>query len=148
VIIDLILAVLHHVFAFGLFALYAVEKSLIRSPLDARLMERIARLDAIYGAAAGGVVVIGILRVFFGLKGYQYYVGNVWFWAKMASFVVVALLSIRPTRAFGAWRRAARANPAFTPDPAEVEGVKTFLNAEGVLLLLVLVFAATMARYG
>jgi putative membrane protein len=147
-IIDLVLAVLHHVFAFGLFALYAAEKSLIRSPLDARMVERIARLDAIYGAAAGGVIVIGVLRVFFGLKGYQYYVGNLWFWAKMVSFVAVALLSLRPTRRFGGWRRAARANPAFTPDPGEVERVKAFLNAEGVFLLLVIVFAATMARYG
>jgi putative membrane protein len=147
-ILDLVLAVLHHVFAFGLFALYAAEKSLLRSPIDARLVERIARLDAIYGAAAGGVVVIGILRVFFGLKGYQYYVGNPWFWAKMASFVAVALLSIRPTRTFGAWRRAGRADPAFTPDAAEVQALKTFLNVEGAFLLLVVVFAATMARYG
>ena len=29
----------------------------------------------------------GVLRVFFGAKGYEYYLVNIFFWAKMALFV-------------------------------------------------------------
>jgi putative membrane protein len=146
-VVDLVLAILHHVFAFGLFAIFAAEKTLLGSPLGAPAIARLARLDAIYGAAAAGIIVIGVLRVFLGLKGYQYYVGNLWFWAKMASFVAVALLSIVPTRTFAAWRRSVRSDAAFAPGAAEVQRLKRFLDAEGAFLLLVLVFAATMARY-
>ena len=59
------------------------------------------------------IIVVGIGRVFFGLKGWEYYIYYWAFWAKMAAFVAVGLLSIRPTMRFIAWRKAAAGDPAF-----------------------------------
>ena len=146
--IDLILAILHHVAVFGLVAHLMAEAVLVRPDIGATQIERITRLDASYGATAGAVIVIGILRVIFGAKGYWYYLENPWFWAKMASVVAIALLSIPPTRQIQAWRRAARADAAFVPAAGEVASTLRLLRVESVFVVLVLIFAATMARYG
>ena len=59
---------------------------------------RLARVDAWFGIMAALVVAAGVLRVFFGAKGYEYYFVNIFFWAKMALFVGSASCrSRRPT---------------------------------------------------
>jgi putative membrane protein len=145
---DLTLAIAHHILVFGLVGIIMGEALLLRSGLGPGQVERIARLDRGYGITAGLVIVVGILRVIFGAKGYLYYVENPWFWAKMASFAGTALLSIRPTIRFLAWRRAAAADPAFLPPITEVQTQLGLLRAQAFLVVLVLVFAATMARFG
>jgi putative membrane protein len=145
---DLILAIAHHVLVFGLVGILMGEALLLRSGIAAGRLEQIARLDRGYGITAGLVIIVGILRVIFGAKGYLYYVQNPWFWAKMVSFAGIALLSIRPTVRFIAWRRAAAADPAFLPTSTEVQGVLDFLRLQALLVVLVLIFAAAMARFG
>ena len=81
----------------------------------------------------------------FGLKGYQYYLGNPWFWAKMGSFVAIGLLSIPPTLRFIAWSRASKVDPAFVPPDGEVRSTLAFLRGQSAFFVLVLIFAATMA---
>ncbi|TIL74004.1 MAG: DUF2214 family protein, partial [Mesorhizobium sp.] len=49
------------------------------------------------------IIVVGIGRVIYGLKGWEFYVYNWVFWAKMAAFVAVGLLSIIPTVRFASW---------------------------------------------
>jgi putative membrane protein len=73
---------------------------------------------------------VGIARVIYGAKGYLYYIENVWFWAKMASFAAIGLLSIPPTLRFFAWRKAAAATPDFVPVPAEIASAR-FLRSLG-----------------
>jgi putative membrane protein len=146
--IDLILAALHHILVFGLIGLLVAEGVLVRGAPTTPQIERIARLDRAYGGTAVTVIVVGVLRVVFGAKGYEYYVGNVWFWAKMASFAAVAVLSIWPTRQILVWRRAVAAQPSFTPAAAEVGRVLGFIRGESVFVVLILVFAAAMARFG
>jgi putative membrane protein len=73
----------------------------------------------------------------------------VFFWAKMAAFAAVALLSIAPTVRIVAWRRKAKVDPAFRPFEEEVNRVRAFLLAEAAVFVLIPVFAAVMARgYG
>jgi putative membrane protein len=145
---DLVLAILHHVLVFGLVTLIVSEALLLRGDLNAQMIDRLTRLDRSYGMTAMLIIVIGVLRVIFGLKGYQYYLGNPWFWAKMASFAAIGLLSIRPTMRFLAWSRAVRDNPAFVPATGEVTSTIQYIRAESIFVVLVLVFAATMARFG
>jgi putative membrane protein len=144
---DLTLAILHHILVFGLVSLIVSEGVLLRGALNAGQIERLARLDGAYGGTAIAVIIVGVLRVLFGIRGWEYYVGNPWFWAKMAGFVAVGILSTRPTMMFLAWQRAARTDPAFLPAAGEVQGALRFLRAESVFVVLVLVFAATMARF-
>ncbi|TGV61904.1 DUF2214 family protein, partial [Mesorhizobium sp. M00.F.Ca.ET.149.01.1.1] len=71
------------------------------------------------------------------------------FWAKMAAFITVGLLSIVPTSRFVSWNRQASGNPSFSVPAAELASVKNYVRVEGFIFLLIPVFAAAMARgYG
>lgn len=142
--LDLALAIAHHLFAFGLAAMLTAE---LGPGLSGETALRIARLDAGYGATAGLVLVAGILRVIFGAKGWAFYQVNPFFWAKMASFGIVGLLSIPPTIRFLRWRTALKADPTLVIADGEVRQTKRYLLAEGGVLLLVIAFAAAMARW-
>ena len=87
--------------------------------------------------------------MFFGPKGYEYYVANHIFWTKILLFVLVAVLSIPPTLKFRGWSRQSRANAAYRPEAGEIGGVKRYLWIEAALFLAIPVAAAAMARgYG
>ena len=145
---DFILAALHHVLIFALMAILAAELVLVRPGLRRDTLLRVARLDGVYGALSMAVIVVGIGRVVWGLKGWEYYSGNVWFWHKMAAFLVVGLLSIAPTVRFLRWRKAAEADPAYAVPDTEIRAVRRFIHAEAGIFVLIPVFAAAMARYG
>lgn len=146
--VDLVLAIAHHLLVFGLVAQLAMEAALIRGPgITPAQTRSLSRLDAGYGATAGLILVVGVLRVLFGGKGWDYYADNPWFWAKMVSFAAVGALSVPPTLRFISWRRALTLNPQFTPDPAEIVRTRRFLAVQAIGLVAVLVFAASMARW-
>ena len=143
---DLVLAIAHHVLVFALAGIIAFELAAVRPGLAADTAVRVARVDAWYGVLAAAIVVVGVLRLAYAAKGWPYYEANPYFWAKMAAFAVVGLLSIAPTMAFVRWRRSIRANPAFTPQAAEVARIRRFLWIEGAVFMLIPIFAAAMAR--
>ncbi|HVW73133.1 MAG TPA: DUF2214 family protein [Rhizomicrobium sp.] len=145
---DLILAILHHLAIVTLIVLLAFEFALLRPGITPDNLRRITNADAGYGAAAGLVVVIGVSRVIWGAKGADFYLSNPWFWAKMASFVCIGLLSVPPTLALLKWRRAARLDASFQPADGEVARLRRFVHAQVGFLALVVAFAAAMARYG
>jgi putative membrane protein len=144
--IDLILAILHHLLAFGLVAILATELALVRPGIGADRVGRLAAIDSIYGGLAGLIVVVGFARVFWGAKGSEFFLTNHWFWAKMVTFVAIGLLSIPPTRRFLRWRNQQRKEPAFVPDASEIQAARRFLHFEALLLVLLLIFAAAMVR--
>lgn len=145
-LVDLVLASLHHLLVFVLFAILAVELVWLKRDLDLAGLRRVGRLDMVYGAVAGAVLLVGLLRVFFGAKGYDYYLASPSFWAKMAAFAAVGLLSIPPTRQMLAWRRRAEGEPGWLPSAGEIAGARRYLHVEATVFLLIPVFAAAMAR--
>ncbi|WP_172121711.1 MULTISPECIES: DUF2214 family protein [unclassified Devosia] len=146
---DLALAIGHHLAVFTLVGAIAAEFVLLRPGLNGVQLQRLARLDAVYGGAAMLVVLVGVMRLYWGAAGPDYYFSNHAFWGKMAAFVAVGLLSIAPTIAFGRWRKALRADPGFRPSEGEIRRQRRFLHAELGFLILVPIFAAMMARgYG
>jgi putative membrane protein len=141
---NLTLAIAHHLAVFALVGIFATEFVLLRPAIAGDRLGQLARLDAAYGGVAGLVVIIGIVRVIFGGIGWEYYVGNWVFWAKMVAFVGVGLASIPPTRAISRWRKAGAA-----PDATDVSAVRRFLYLQLGLLVFIPAFAAAMARgYG
>ena len=86
---DLILAIIHHLLVFGLVAMLVAESMLVRPGMRGMDVDRVVRIDVGYGATAGGILIIGLLRVFFGAKGYHFYANNFFFWGKIACFVVI-----------------------------------------------------------
>jgi putative membrane protein len=142
---DLVLAIFHHFLAFLLVSVLATEWALIRPGLGGRNLALLGRLDAAYGGIAMTLIAIGVLRVFFGLKGWEFYIYNHAFWGKMAAFVAVALLSIGPTTRIVKWRKAA-ADPAYTVPDSEIETARSYIKVQIVGFALILAFAAAMAR--
>jgi len=141
-LVDLLLAILHHFLVFTLAGLLATEFALVRPGLSGANLNLLGRIDGAYGGIAMGIIVIGICRVLFGLKGWEYYVTNHAFWGKMVAFVIVGVLSIRPTMRIIAWRRS---GTGVAPD-GEIKAVRAWIKGEIFFLALVLVFAAAMAR--
>jgi putative membrane protein len=74
---------------------------------------------------------------------------NVFFWAKIATFLIVGLLSIVPTVMMIRWRNALKTDAAFAPPSDVIRRVRGYLWAEAALFLSLPAFAAAMARgYG
>ena len=147
--VDWLLASLHHLAVFSLAAILSAEIFLTAGPIDDRLVLRVARVDAWFGILAALVVAAGVLRVFLGAKGYEYYFVNIFFWAKMALFGGVGLVSVAPTYMYIGWRRRVRADPAFRPPAEEIKQLRQALYVEAGLFALIPLCAAAMARgYG
>jgi len=145
---DLALAALHHLLVFALTAMLVSQAVLLRGELRADTVGRLAKLDAGYGLTAGLLLAVGVCRVFFGLKGADFYLHNPWFHAKVGAFVLVGLLSIIPTVRYARWRKAQKAQPGFVPDAAALATTRTILRIELAGLAAIFVLAAAMARYG
>jgi putative membrane protein len=92
--LDLLLAILHHLIVFALVATLFVEFVNVRSGMDVAAVRRIAVIDACYGILAGLIVLVGFSRAIFAAKGWYYYSHDLFFWAKIGTFVVIGLLSI------------------------------------------------------
>ena len=145
---DLVLAILHHLLAFSLAGIIAAEFVLVRSEPTAAMIRRLAGIDRHYGLVAMAIILVGIGRVVYGLKGWEFYVYNWLFWAKMGAFAVVGLLSIRPTMRYIAWSRGA-SDPGYRVPAADLAAVRGLVVAQAMVFLLIPVFAAMMARgYG
>jgi putative membrane protein len=145
---DFLLAALHHVLIFGLVTMLVAESVLLRGGVDAGVLRRLAGLDRGYGTTALALLAVGILRVFLGIKGEDFYLHNPWFHAKVGLYVLVGLLSIAPTLNFVRWRKALRADPSFLPEPAQVTRATRLVRMELALVGAIFVIAAGMARYG
>lgn len=142
--LDLTLAIGHHLLIFGLFAILVGELLMVGPAIDAAGIGRVARIDLWYGIVAAMILLLGFSRAVFAAKGWAYYQHNAFFWAKIATFLLIGVLSVPPTLAYLRWRRTETA-----PSAAEVRRVRGYLWVETLLFALLPVFAAAMARgYG
>ena len=141
-------AFLHHLCAFTLVAALAIEFTLIRQELTVASARRLQVTDLVLGIAAAALLVIGLLRVFFFEKGAAYYWHNHAFLTKFSLFVIVALLSIIPTREFLSWSRAIRAGQVPVWEDSRRKRVAMIIHAELAAVVIIVLCAAMMARGG
>ena len=139
-------AFLHHVAAFSLVAALAVEFVLIREEITLQAARRLLLADLVFGAAAGSVLVVGLLRVFFFEKGPLYYLHSAPFIAKVSLFALVALLSIYPTVVFLSWRPSLRLGQPPLPDARKIRRVRSLIHWELAAVVVLIFCAALMAK--
>jgi putative membrane protein len=144
--VSALFAFLHHVAAFALVAALAVEFVLIRGELDARTARRLQLTDLVFGASAGVVLLVGLLRVFYFEKGASYYFHSAPFIAKLALFVAVGLLSIAPTKELLSWRSVLRQGQPPVLSEARRRRLRRLMHFELAGIVLILACAAMMAR--
>jgi putative membrane protein len=141
--LDLSLAIAHHLLVFSLFGIVFAEFFALRPGLDGDALARLARLDLVYGIVAGLIIFVGFSRAIFAAKGWHYYMHNGFFWAKIGTFALIGLASVPPTLAYLRWRKAG------APSDQEIKRVRFYLHLELALFVPLLGFAAAMARgYG
>jgi putative membrane protein len=131
--------------AIGLPAVFLRGRAL-RAPLDADGLRRVLAADNAWGLAAGLWIVTGLLRAFGGLeKGAEFYLHSPLFWVKMALFVTILLLEIRPMTTLIRWRvRLGRGEPIDTRGAAPLYT----LNHIELALVVVMVFVASLMARG
>jgi len=139
-------AFLHHAAAFVLFAALVVEFVTIRDELTLRSARRLQLADMVFGIAAGVVLVVGLLRVVYFEKGAAYYFGNWAFIAKLSLFILVGLLSVYPTIRFLSWRKAVKQGQVPQVDAGALRSLRMVIHIELMGAVLILLFAAMMAR--
>jgi putative membrane protein len=141
-----LMAFLHHVAAFTVVAALGVEVALFKPPLSLLQARRLLITDNIFGAAAGAVLIIGLLRVAYFEKGPGYYWHDLFFIAKFSAFILAALISIYPTLIFLSWGKSLKAG-AVPEIPAErTQRVRLCLMLELTAIVVILLCAAFMAR--
>ncbi|HYL01472.1 MAG TPA: DUF2214 family protein [Steroidobacteraceae bacterium] len=141
-----LMAFLHHLAAFTLVATLAVEVAMFRPPLTAPQARRLQRTDLIFGLSAAAVLIIGALRVAYFEKTTVYYLRDVFFLAKLAAFLIAALISIYPTITFRSWNAALRAGAAPEVSAGRARRVRLCLMLELTAIVVILACAALMAR--
>jgi putative membrane protein len=139
-------AFLHHIAAFVFAAALAIEFVLIRDELTLRNARTLLFVDAVLGAAAGAILVVGLLRVFFFEKGAAYYFHSLPFIVKLSLFAIIGLLSIYPTRKFLSWRGSIRQGVVPTLEPATQRAIRKVIHWELAGLVVLILCAALMAR--
>lgn len=141
-----ILASVHHLLAFLVVAILATELAMMRNGMTGREAQRVARIDGLFGLAFVVLIAVGIGRVFFGDKGYEFYLYGLLFWLKMAALFAGFLFSLPPTLRFARWRKQADASAGFTPPENEIAAMRRWMRWEAMALALIPVIAAFMAR--
>ena len=145
-LIDLLLAIAHHLAMLGLIVFVVMELVLVKPEITPAQAGRMSRIDLGYGVFAVLIVAVGFGRVYFGIKDPAFYLENHVFWTKIGLFAVMGVVSVWPSLAFSRWRRELKTNPNFRPVSAEVGRVRRFLHIQVGLLALIPIFAAMLGR--
>jgi putative membrane protein len=144
--LDAILAYLHFSAIFILFAFLTVEIVLIRGVLDANAIRLLGRVDLWYFGAAAAVLVTGFLRLVFGAKGPDFYLGAWPIYVKLALFLAIGVLSVSPTLAFIRWRRALDHDAQWKVPDEERRTMRRLVMIEIHLAAIIPIIAVIMSR--
>ena len=133
--------------AIGLPSVFLRGRALKRA-LDAEGLRRLFAADNAWGVAALLWIVTGLLRAFGGLeKGTSYYVHNSLFLTKMALFVLIFVLELRPMMTLIKWRARVARGEAIDTSPARTFARISLIQV-GLLALMVLAATAMARGYG
>ncbi len=144
--LEAILAYLHLLAILTMVVFISSEAALCRVQwLNAAVVERLAKIDLVYGIAAVGVLATGLARTWWGVKGMGWYWSNPLLHVKLTLFVIIGALSIVPTLTFIGWRKRLRASGAL-PTPAEIAKTRRLVMIQAHLLALIPLAAVFLAR--
>lgn len=120
----------------------------LAGPLDAPGIRRVLAADAWWGVAAALWLGTGLWRLLAGIeKATDYYLASHLFWGKMALFLLILALEVRPIVEFTLWRRAVKEGQG--PDTSAARGIAATSRLQAVLVVLVVLVATALARgYG
>jgi putative membrane protein len=144
--LEAILAYIHILAILTMVVFISSEAALCRSEwMNARVVQRLGRLDLIYGIAAVLVLLSGLARTYWGYKGGGWYWTNWLLHLKLGMFVVVALMSIKPTLMYRRWRRELQATGAL-PSDAQITDARKWVMIQAHIIAIIPIAAVFLAR--
>jgi len=144
--LEAILAYLHLLAILTMVVFIASEAALCRVQwLNAAVVERLTRVDMIYGIAAIAVLATGIARTWWGVKGTAWYWTNPLLHVKLGLFIIVGVLSIFPTLTFFRWRKTLRSTGKL-PFEGDIKMTRRLVMLQAHLIALIPLVAVFLAR--
>jgi len=145
-LIEALLAYAHITAILAVVVFLTSEAALCRIEwINAAVIRRLARVDLLYVIAAAAVLVTGVARTWWGIKGTAWYWHQPLLHVKLTLFVIIGLLSIKPTFMFIRWRKKLDADGGL-PLEAEVRQARRWIMWEAHLLVLIPLAATLLAR--
>lgn len=144
--LEAVLAAFHLLAILTMVVFLSSEAALCRSEwMNAAVVQRLARLDLIYGIAAAAVLATGLARVLLGAKGVGWYVSQPLFHVKVTLFVIAALMSIKPTLVIRRWLRELQGSGQL-PAGQQVLATRRWIMWQAHLIPVIAVIAVFWAR--
>ena len=144
--LESILAYIHILAILTMVVFISSEAALCRSEwMNARVVNRLLRVDLIYGIAAVSVLLSGLARAWWGYKGNGWYWTNWLLHLKLGMFIVVALMSIKPTLMYRRWRRELQTTGAL-PSAAEITDARKWVMIQAHIIAIIPIAAVFLAR--
>jgi putative membrane protein len=113
--------------------------------LNPKVVQRLVTVDRIYLIGLAAVLVTGLARIFFGVKGSAFYWSNWLLHLKLGLFIVVVLMAIGPARTYRRWLADLNANGALPP-ATEINATRRRAFAAAHVIAVVPIAAAFLAR--
>lgn len=144
--LEAVLAALHIVAILTLVVFLSSQAALCRAEwMNAAVVQRLARLDLIYGITAVLLLLTGLARLYWGAKGVSWYVSQPLFHLKMTLFVAAGLLSIKPSIAYRRWLQGWKATGAL-PAAEAVQQTRRWVMLQAHLIPVIAIIATFWAR--
>lgn len=140
-----LLAVLH-LLTFGLgFGSCWARISALKNLKDESGLNAVFFADNLWGVSALLWIVTGLWRAMGGIeKGTDYYFGSTAFQIKMALFIIIFMLELKPMITFFKWRAMQKRGQQIDLSPAPM--LARITQAELILLIPIVFMAAAMSR--
>jgi putative membrane protein len=143
---EALLAFAHFAAILALVVFITSEAALCRGEwMNDKVVERLVRVDRIYGVAALAVVLTGLARTWWGIKGAAWYWDQPLLHLKLGLFIAVGLMSIKPTLMFIRWRKKLRAGGGLPADD-EIRTARRWVMVQAHIIALVPLAAVFLAR--
>lgn len=143
---EALLAYVHFAAILGVTVFLTSEAALCRVEwMNAAVVRRLLRVDFLYLVFALVLLATGFARTWWGIKGFDWYWSQPLLHLKVTLFVVIGLMSIKPTMLFMKWRKRLDATGELPPE-GEIRQARRWVMIEAHLLVLIPLAATLLAR--
>jgi putative membrane protein len=140
--IEIILRYLHFISIFAIVGSLVSEHLLLKPSLTRKELDRLSKIDGVYGLAALVLLGVGMTLWQGGIgKPTEFYSNNPIFHTKLTLFVLIGILSIYPTVFFLKNRKGDPLEEVAVP-----KGIFWALRLELLLLVIIPILAGLMAK--
>jgi len=137
---------IHLLFIVVIFCCLVIELMLVKERMSYQVINRLTKVDGIYGFAAIVVVGTGLLNWLVFGKGAEYYSNNTFFIMKFSLFVVVGLLSLYPTILFLKKKKLHKSDKPDSIDFPASKSIRKVIGLELVIMTILPLLAELMAN--